>query len=106
MGVRDGWSSGSLVVATVKHLLLLDRVGNLSSSAKEVKILVNRSADCNTIASKGIIVEIVTGFFKLVAEAVVGVFEIDGIVAITLLVGKPSKRVVSLGKARRGLVVA
>lgn len=87
-------------------MFLLDGVGYLSSPAKEVEIFANWPTTCTGVASKGIIVEVIAGFVKLVAETIIGVFKIDCISITFVVTGESGERIMRLREARCGLIVA
>lgn len=65
---------GRGLASTVQHLLLVDCAGNLGRLAGEVEVLAD---GLGRLAAKGVIVEGVIGFIKLVSEAIVGVVKIE-----------------------------
>lgn len=87
-------------------MLLLDGVGYLSGPTEEVEVFANRPTACTGIASECIIVEVIAGFVKLVAETIIGVFEVDCVSVTFAVTGESGERIVRLGEARRGLVVS
>jgi hypothetical protein len=58
-----------------KHLLFLQNVGDLGGLAGEVEVLVNRLLNRRTAES--VIVEGIVGVIERVAEAIVGLLEVD-----------------------------
>ena len=87
-------------------MFLLDSVGDLGRMAKEVKVLSNLGSGAG-VAAKSIVVEDVVGFVELVAEAIVSIFKLEGVVADVVAAGEASKGIVGLGEARcRGVVAA
>lgn len=73
----DGTGPASKIVSNV---FLFYGVGDLCRVAKKVEISAKSSLPaciaCN-ISAKGVVIEVIVGLLKLVAEAIVGVFEID-----------------------------
>jgi hypothetical protein len=65
-----------LAPGLVKHLLLLNRWRNLRCLASEVEVLANRLLR-GRAAAKGVVVEDVIRFVKLIAESIISVFEVD-----------------------------
>lgn len=64
----------------VSHLLLSYNIRNLGGIAKEIKIPAYWGLSFGVafeISAEGVVIEVVVGFFKLVTEPIVGVFEID-----------------------------
>jgi hypothetical protein len=87
-------------------VLLLNGVGYLSGPTEEVEVLANRSTACTGVASEGIIVEVIAGFVKLVAETIIGVFKIDCVSGTFMVTREAGERIVRLREARRRLVVS
>lgn len=73
------WLRRRSVLQAIPHLFLLDRIGDLGSVPKKVEI----SSDGATIVSalgaptKGIVVQVISRLFKLVTEAIIGVFKVQ-----------------------------
>jgi hypothetical protein len=66
------------VLQIVANLLLVDHIRDLGGAAKEVKVFSDTvSAAATTTTTKGIVVERILVVVELVAEAIVGIFEID-----------------------------
>lgn len=64
----------------IPEVFLFNRVGYLRCLAEEVKVLAHIALMYTASfysPSKSIIVEIIVGFFQLVAQPIVGVFEVD-----------------------------
>lgn len=59
-------------------MFFINGIRYLGRIAKEVKIFADSSSIGSALGSsaKGIVVEIITGFLKSVAQAIVGIFEI------------------------------
>jgi hypothetical protein len=60
----------------VEHLLLLQRVRDHGCLAGEVEVLANRLLRGGA-AAEGVVVEVIGVVVELIAEAVVGLFEVD-----------------------------
>jgi hypothetical protein len=61
-------------------MFLFDRIGDLRCLAKKVEIFAHTPLIWTSsfyATSKGIIIEVIVGFFQLVAQAVVRIFEIN-----------------------------
>lgn len=102
----SGRGCSSRVVAGVEHVLFLDGVGYLSGPTKEIEILANRPTACTGVASEGVIVEVIAGFIELIAQAIISVFEIDGVSVTFVVTRKSSEGIVRLREARGGFVVS
>lgn len=64
----------------VSHLLLSYGIRDLCSIPKEVKISANSalsSVVASEISPEGVVIEVIVGFLKLVAESIVSVLEVD-----------------------------
>lgn len=61
------------LTGAVQHLLLLDGTRDLGSLAGEVEVLSNI---LDGFAAEGVVVQDIIGFIELVAEAIVGLFEV------------------------------
>jgi hypothetical protein len=61
-------------------VFLLDRIGDLRCLTKKVEVFAYGPLTWTSsfyATSKGIIIEVIVGFFQLVAQAVIGIFEIN-----------------------------
>lgn len=72
---------GGLLTAET-HLLLVDRVRDLGSLTKEIKVFPNllRSGGFGgaiVATAKGILIQVVASLFQLVTQPVIGIFEVD-----------------------------
>ena len=65
-----------LLASLVNHLLFLQRVRDHGGLPGKVEVLANRLLR-RRAAAKGIVVEVIGVIVELVAEAVVGLFEVD-----------------------------
>ena len=66
----------NLLASMVNHLLFLQRVRDHGGLPGKVEVLANRLLR-RRAAAKGIVVEVIGVIVELVAEAVVGLFEVD-----------------------------
>jgi len=91
-------SSGYRDLADEADMLLINSIGDLGSLAEKIKILANRSfRNAAACVPKGVIIESVVGFVKLIAQAIVGIFKLEG-VDIVVMAGEASKGVANLGE--------
>jgi hypothetical protein len=69
-----------LLSQIVPHMFLFDRIGDLSCLTEKVEVLAHLPLIWSSsfyATSKSIIVEIIVGFFQLVAQPIVRVFEVN-----------------------------
>lgn len=77
-----------------QDLLLVDGIGDLMGLASEVKVF----ADGRT-TTKGFVVEIITSFIELVAEAIVRIIKVERLVVLKSASTQAGKSIGSLPKA-------
>jgi len=95
---------GNTLARLVQHLLLLQDVPHLGRLPRKVKVLVHGAL--NGRPAKGVVVEGIVAVIELVAEAVVRLLEVDGVVVGGPSTGEPSKGVVLAEAGRVGGVAA
>ena len=66
------------LLQAIPDLFLLEGIGDLSCCPEEIKVSSYSASMGSTLSAptKGVVVEIVAGLLELVAEAVIGVFEV------------------------------
>lgn len=77
MVLLRGHCCGLGVLQREANLLLANGIGHTCSSAEEVKVLADRGSFSATPAAEGVIVEFILLVVELVAQAIVGVLEIN-----------------------------
>jgi hypothetical protein len=86
-------------------VLFLNGIRNFGSLAEEIEIIARRPGGQIGSVTKRIVIEGVAALIKLIAQAVVRIFEFQS-VAFVVVARQPGERVMGLRKARRRRIMA
>ena len=92
-------------LAAENNVLFLNDIGYLGSLAEEVKVLADFASYGASFTTEGIVVENIVCFVQLIAQAVVGILELEGL-AFIVSVGEVGEGIVGLREAGGRRVVA